>query len=453
MRNNFVSSEQWYKEACNLELEHIEICFKPKEKYLKAFETLQRLFPLIKGTREERYEKYIEGEGVMHVDESYFNAINLETGELNMLRFVLYLGGELSEQSIHMYVKDDDLKSELFKAITEVEQCGGMTKGDEYLWHLMIPTVERNNLVEYILDKKGNTHIILNIMELNEKGDSGELGRLLGTFAQEVTRVVHIDSRAMATEESTMDNRSRKFERLMFNFNHSKNELSIMDVRVAKKDAFIKYVFGEICCADDVVERDIDIRLIDMDNRYTVRAEINIKDEYQFFVNKMARIAEAAINAHEDGTISLNKFAGYACDDKFYAEKMMFEILNSDFDITKRLVDESGIYFSMRMENRNYELEEAFREFDDDEVFEVLTSKPEEDWGCNSGTEFDFDQEEVIGCIEHIQFNQVVNEGKQWKFEGEFKFVSELSLKRFFNSIMQNIGKDDEPGYIDFVRM
>ena len=150
--HTLLSIHEKYRNACPLELEHIEICFKPKEKYMGAFEKLQQLFPLIKRIGIKNVETCEYEDEFLDLCKNYLNAIDLETGELNMLNLLQQFEGVVTGIDVKRFVKDNDLKKEVLEALEALYEADEVEVENKYFYEMSTVTIEQIMLNDYILD-------------------------------------------------------------------------------------------------------------------------------------------------------------------------------------------------------------------------------------------------------------------------------------------------------------
>lgn len=436
-----------------INLEHIEICFKPKKKYMKAFAELQSLFPLIKGNKLGFGNDCCFSCNNGRSEQSYLNSINLKTGELNLVSLINILGNKIDNKFIKSYIRDKDLREELMQALEECEDLKVLEELDcsaEYMHNKYYYTVEKIFLNEYMLAKDGTSHIFLNIRDLVNDVDC--IGKVLGTFAEEITDVVYIDSKNY--KDGIFVERDRKFEQLEFKFSTKQNELIIRDVRLPEEGINIYYT----CNADDYEKyirvKDVVIKLHNMDNEFHVEAEINIAKEYQPFIAKMMQIYKATLEAYEAGVILIKYPESTSNAFELYCTKLLFNILDYDYNICKQAVDEYSLFGNIIRGNRNYKLREAFKNIEDNALYEILTGEEDKQLAENNKfEENEIMKTDIMTSIHNIKMNQVDAEGKQWRFKADFSCIFEKNLRKYFNNILQNIGSNEDPGILDIKRL
>ena len=440
-----------------IDLEHVEIVFKPKAKYLQAMKTIQELFELVKETRLRRvicvdnYENDFgiicieddeeDDDGIILQSEELFNAINILTGELDLEQFINVLSPSIRKKHIKKYVKDKALREKLLLAYDEFSDKSNkeemICNANEYLMGTFIPTFEKIYLTNYFLGTDGTAHIIFNSIELSTDFCLKHIGKLLGTLAEEITDVVYIDSREK-TFGSVRTMMNRKFEKLDFDIDEDTAELVINNIRVPYEDAYIKYMCGKKYIEEDNYSRkDVRVKLIDLDVSYNLEIEVEIKEELRATLEELSEILNVIVEA-----IKAGKIQGYIesfKDVEHCALQTTLDFMNYDYNMCRHVVNDISWFESLKHVCRPYTLEEIFSNIDDKETVNSLLGNEERfinNAKCDTMNLYD-----VISCIGNIYTNQIDAENGKWRLSVDIQLMPEVAIREYFKKIIKNIGK------------
>lgn len=416
-----------------LEMEHIEIYFKPKEKYVEAFEMLQKLFDLMKAVRHKKIHINHQLSGGMSVEnEDFFQAINIFTGELDLKQFLICMHNVIKKKHIRRYVTDEALQAELLETLKNCKKWDSNFNNpafyrSDFLYCVLINTIDKMNLTDCIIDNQGVVKLVVNIMQLGDEDFLRGLGTVLGTLAGEIIEIVYVDGRTKYKycDALTID---RKYKLLEFD-NSSIDNLVIYSVRVPDTKACDVYgVDIKEIPEEYIKETTTIIPLLDMDVVYRVRIEINLKEECQQPLSSIFELANILEKAFEEKKLkSFNDNGDYVGT----INNIVFSALLYNFNITQQAISNLAAVFWIVDYNRDYVLEEILESVNNPDIKAgVMRCK------------YNIDNEDILSIdtdnIDTIYENDICN-GK-WIFEADYKAVIYSELEAYFNKIIDNIG-------------
>lgn len=417
-----------------LEMEHIEIYFKPKEKYVEAFETLQKLFDLMKAVRYKKIHIKHQLSGGMFVEnEDFFQAINIFTGELDLKQFLICMHDVIKKKHIKRYVEDEALQEELLETLKNCKKSDSDFNNPafyraDFLYSVLINTIDKMNLTDYIIDNQGTAKLIVNIMQLGDEDFLKALGTVLGTLVDEITEIVYVDGRPKYrfTDTPQLD---RKYKILEFD-NSCIDDLVIYDIRVPDTKACDVYgVDIKDIPENYIITTTAIIPLFDMDVKYHVKIEIDLREECQQPLNSIFELTNILEKAFEE-----KKLKSFYDNGDYVGtiNNIVFSALHYKFNLTQQAIIDLPAIFWIVNNNRDYVLEEILES----------VNNPDIKAGVMRCKYNNIDNEDILSIdtdnIDTIYENDIYN-GK-WIFEADYKAVMYSELEAYFNKIIDNIG-------------
>ena len=438
LKNNINSA---INKCTPVEMEHVEFYFTPKEKYVGAFEALQKLFELIKAIRYKKIHINHNFDGGMFVEnEDFFQAINIFTGELDLKRFLICMHDVIKKKHIYRYVSDEALQAELLEALKRHTKWESDLNNPDYynsdfLSSVFINTIDKMNLTDYIMDDQGIVKLVVNIMQLGNDGYVEHLGIVLGTLADKITRIVYVDGRDAARVYDSL-NTDRVYKVLGFdylNYNDlNGNDLIIKDIRVPDYDACEWWGINENEISEEFIyTTEISIPLVDKATKYHIKIRVDLKEECIQPLSSIFELTHILEKAFREKKIKPMSDSG---DYTHTINSIVFDTMLCNFNITQLTIINMPILFWLFNYNRDYVLREIFENVDNPDLKAgVLKSIEGNDYKdiLSVGT----DNIDII-------YENNIRDG-QWIFEADYKSVLYSELETLFDKIIDNIGKED----------
>lgn len=439
-----------YHGLSDVELEHVEIYFKPKAKYFQAFDLLQKLQGLTIATRAKRNEALNNFDNGFNdcrisVDsECLYNAIDIKTGELDLEYYLNELGGAdiVKKSDIKFYVQDEKLQEKLLKARKKIKNAYEKSDVLISLGVMLMPDYEQQALKNYVM-RDGIVKIVVNTMEFSKEANSVGLGKLLATMAEEIVDVVYVDSRAIKDKSAGLASPAIKYKQLKYACSDA--ELRIYGLRVPEDGTYLNYI-GHDTTGIMYEEKDISIPLYNMDNVVEVHVSMHVDEAKQDIIREVFAVINAvkgAIENHQLFDLIDEKNSAHTC--------IINALLNGEWNLRDNIIRNNNVIGYLAYSNRPYEIRGALEGILEDDVIELI---------CKSKGPFDTDFEferfmaectasqmldrasgEVVNCY---------NEDKgTYNFSGQFFCVDEKELLDLFMLIKKHVAGNDEHAVMD----
>lgn len=414
-----------------IELEHVEIYFKPKPKYVEAFNKLQQLYQLMKAVR---YKKIHTGpclDFYMFLEnEDFFQAINIITGELDLKHFLICMHNTIKKKHIKKYVSDKQLQDELLEALASYKEWDSDFNNPdfynpEFLDVVLVNTIDKMNLTDCIMNKDGIAKIVVNIMQLGDDDSLEAPGKILGTFAEKITEVVYTDCRSEYVDCDPFT-QERKYKVLEFAADYDEDPyLSIYKARVPDYQECDECEVGERNLPEKYIKTQTAfVPLINMDVKYHVKVRVDLREECQKPLNTLFDLACILEDAFEKDQLKYDSANG---DYVSTSNRLIFSSLLYNYNITQHAIKDLPIMFWLTHFNRDYMLKRVFEKVENPDIRAAIL--------YNSDDE---DDELFIDNIDTV-YDNYIDEG-EWVFEADYKVITRKALEDFFTKIVDNIG-------------
>ena len=417
-----------------VEMEHMEIYFKPKGKYIEAFKTLQKLLELMKAVRHKKIDvSFLRPNSVYVEDEDFFNAINISTGELNLKKFLFCMHGTIKKKHIKKYVSDEALQAELLKVLEDYRSPSKDVRDPvfsyfnlDFLHESLINTIDKMNLTDCIIDKHGTAKIVVSIIQLGSERNLEALGNILGTLADKIEKIVYVDGRNFYefTDRSVLD---REYK--VLKFDTTDDGLFIQDIRVPDfEEGHENFLTYREVSEEHIHTTSITIPLYDLDIKHHVKIMVNLKEECKQPLSTVFEFANIIKNAVEEERLNP------ADEENDYTEiinNTVFGALLYNFNSTQQILNNSYIAYWLQQNNRKYVLEEVFKNVSNSDIKgAVLGYDPDDE-----------NEKPLIMATEKIDtiYENNIYAGA-WIFEADYKTVMYSELEALFKKIVSNIG-------------
>ena len=406
-----------------IERERVEVYFKPKQKYVGAFTKLNRLFNLFapnilwKGTSQN----------------AWLGAINVDTGELDLKVLLDITGYKDEPKKIKHANIDADLKKELIEIIEYWNPTEYfMLNMHCYLRNFLSAELYSVDVHHSFMNKDGTVLLYFNVADMarNENGgslDFNPIGELLGTFAESIEEVVHV----FQSEDYDV-----MYERIGFETSKEQNQLKLINLQVPNERLINLYdnYCGSDCNLnyyDNIVRKDIKLKLVDCAKKYHVKASVKLRDEIKDSIKNLFNTIDIIQTAFDKGKLRFTLLENEK--DRDCLAVMKFDVLLSSFSIERYIVENLYHITLLNCNNRDYMLREQLAGIKDKEILEAIIKD-------DKVSVLDSLSRYLHGKLINIDVNSVDD---NWEFEADMGYIDTDAIREVIKGISQNVSYGD----------